>query len=399
MVAMSMHAQSDERPGFSLVGGGLLFQCYRRSRLCGESLEHIRRRVAVISSIVWLPLLLLSAFEGHGWNGTIRISFLHDIEAHVRFLIALPILVAGERIVHLRIRPAVQHFIERKIVPEEEMPGFRRTLDSTLRVRNSAAIEVMLLLLVYTFGLWLWRSEIAQEGASWYAKPEGTRLNLTLAGYWYVLVSLPFFQFLVVRWYFRFLLWFSLLWRIGRLKLRLIPTHPDRAAGLGFLGASSYAFGPVLFAQGALLAGLIASQISYAGQELMSFKVQVLGFLLFLILITLSPFAVFIPHLMRAKREGAGEFGLLASRYASEFEEKWFSNDPTNAGELLGSGDIQSLADLGNSYSAVQEIRLVPFGLKDVARLAAVAAAPLLPLLLTIFSLEELVGHFLRVLF
>ena len=34
------------------------------------------------------------------------------------------------------------------------------------------------------------------------------------------------------------------------MNLNLIPTHPDRCAGLAFVGKSAYAFGPILFAQG-----------------------------------------------------------------------------------------------------------------------------------------------------
>lgn len=64
-----------------------------------------------------------------------------------------------------------------------------------------------------------------------------------------------------------------------------------------------------------------------------------------------------------------------------------------------GSGDIQSLADLGNSYAVVREMRAVPFGLDDIARLAAATAAPLLPHLLTIFSPEELIMRVIKVVF
>ena len=68
-------------------------------------------------------------------------------------------------------------------------------------------------------------------------------------------------------------------------------------------------------------------------------------------------------------------------------------------GELLGTGDIQSLADLGNSYSVVREMRIVPFGTDDIVRLAAATAVPLLPLTLIIISFEELVTRLLKILF
>jgi hypothetical protein len=183
------------------------------------------------------------------------------------------------------------------------------------------------------------------------------------------------------------------------LNLRLIATNPDRSGGLGFLGSSTYAFAPILFAQGALLAGLIANRVLYLGENLMAFKVEAAGLLAFIVVFVLSPLTVFTPQLERAKRRGLGDYGRLASSYVQGFEEKWVRPRASSEEELLGSGDIQSLADLGNSYAVVKEMRLTPFGLKDVTRLAVVTAAPLLPLSLIIFSLEEIVTRLIRILF
>jgi hypothetical protein len=47
----------------------------------------------------------------------------------------------------------------------------------------------------------------------------------------------------------------------------------------------------------------------------------------------------------------------------------------------------------------VRDMRPVPFGLDDISRLAAATAAPLLPLLLTIFSPEELLLRIVKVIF
>ena len=73
----------------------------------------------------------------------------------------------------------------------------------------------------------------------------------------------------------------------------------------------------------------------------------------------------------RARRKGLAEYGLLAQRYVEGFQEKWVVEYGSNSGELLGTGDIQSLADLGNSYTVVNEMRLVPFGLQDMTRRVA----------------------------
>ena len=328
-----------------------------------------------------------------------RVPFLHDIETHVRLLVALPVLIAAELIVHSRIRPVVNAFLVRRIVLQPDVPRFLAAIESAKRLRNSVPVELGLLFLVFTLWQWLWRSEVALRTATWYAIPQGGHLNLTTAGYWYAFVSIPVFQFILLRWYLRFFIWFRFLWQLSRLNLHLIPTHPDRAGGLAFLGKSAYAFSPILFAQGTLLAGLIASRVLYEGENLFSFKMQAVAFIGFFLVFVLGPLTMFTPQLARAKRKGLADYGLLANRYVEGFEQKWVLGDRTEADGLLGSGDIQSLADLGNSYAAVKEMRPIPFDLQDIARLAAATAVPLLPLGLTVFSLEELVTRIVKILF
>jgi hypothetical protein len=202
-----------------------------------------------------------------------------------------------------------------------------------------------------------------------------------------------------VRWYIRFFIWFWFLWRVSRLKLHLVATHPDRSAGLGFLGKCTYAFAPILFAQGALLSGYIAGEVVHNGQNLMDFRLMGAGFLVFFVCAVLSPLLVFVHALTLAKRKGLSIYGALASSYVDQFEQKWVEGHNPAGEELLGSGDIQSLADLGNSYAVVREMNHAPFVWHDAARLAAVAAAPLLPLTLLIFSPEELLEKLVRFLF
>ena len=137
----------------------------------------------------------------------------------------------------------------------------------------------------------------------------------------------------------------------------------------------------------------------YGGENLFSFRMQAAGVIAFFLVFVLGPLTVFTPQLARAKRKGLADYGLLASRYVEGFEQKWVGRDATDSDELLGSGDIQSLADLGNSYAAVREMRAVPFDLQDIGRLAAATAVPLLPLGLTVFSLEELLTRIVKILF
>ncbi len=384
---------------FSLVLGGPVYQLWRRAHLSGDGLELLHRRIVVTVLIAWLPLLILSGLSGYATGTAIKIPFLRDIEAHTRFLLALPILIGAELIVHLRNRVVIRRFVERRIVRAEDLPRFDAALEWGLRFRNSIPIEIGLLVVCWTLGHWIWRSQVALNTSTWYASVEGTRWQLTLPGYWYAFVSIPIFQFILIRWYFRLFIWFGVLWRISRLPLNITATHPDRAGGLGFLGKGAYAFGPIMFAQGCLLAGLIANRVLYEGQNLLSFKMEAGSLILFFVLFVLGPLVMFTPSLASTKRKGLGAYGLLASNYVQEFEDKWVQSKGTHDGELLGTADIQSLADLANSYNVVREMRIVPFGFDDITLLALTTAVPLLPLGLTILSLEDLIVRVAKIVF
>ncbi len=138
---MSTQSPLPANPDFSLVLGGPLYQLFRRAHLAGDGLEMLRRRVIVLAGIAWIPLFLLSLASGRAFGDAVRIPFLNDIEAHVRFLVALPLLIAAELIVHSRLMPAVRQFVERRIVSDADMPKFRQAIESTVRLRNSVWIE------------------------------------------------------------------------------------------------------------------------------------------------------------------------------------------------------------------------------------------------------------------
>jgi hypothetical protein len=394
---MTMPTPLEGPSDFSLVLGGPLFQMFRQAHLSGPALELVHRRMLVITLFAWLPLAALSTIEGHLF-GTQGLTFMRDIELHVRLLVALPVLIFAELVVHHRIGPLLKRFLERQVVTAEDTPAFLAAVAVARRVRNSPWLEIALLIFVYTVGHWVWQNQVALGSATWYAVPEGASIHLTPAGYWYGFVSIPIFQFILFRWYLRLVIWFWLLWRVSRLNLHLVPTHPDRAGGIAFLGGDSYAFGPILFAQGALMAGLIASRIFYQGQSLMSFKVTIVAVAGFFVLVILGPLTMFTGHLFRTKRAGLSAYGTLATVYVDDFDGKWIRGGAKGE-EILGTADIQSLADLGNSYAVVREMRLVPVALSDVAQLVAAVALPILPLVLTIMPIEELVSRLIQIAF
>ena len=384
---------------FSLVLGGPLFRILRRLYLSGSALEWLRRRVIVITTISWLPLLILSVWEKRAWGADVGMPFLHDIDAHVRFLISLPLLIVAELVVHRRMRDVLRQFLERGLIPDAARREFDKAVESANRLRNSVVAELLLIVFIYGLAVFLMGQRYAALGvSSWYGTPLDGLMDRSAAGWWFSVVSQPFFYFLLVRWYFRLFIWARFIWQVSRIQLNLFSTHPDGCAGLAFLSNISRAFAPVMLAQGTVLAGTIADRIFYAGAQLTQFKTEIAGIVGFVVLIVLAPLLVFCPQLERVKRTGRREYGLLAQRYVREFDTKWVRGGAVADEQLIGSSDIQSLADLGNSYEVIKDMRWVPFSAKTVLQLAVVTLVPVLPLTLTMIPLDQLLDRLLKVI-
>jgi len=383
---MSKNNMLREPQDFSLVLGGPLFQLLRRSHLAGDALELVRQRIIVISLFAWLPLLVLSALEGRLLGGRVAVPFLQDLEVHIKFLLVTPLLIAAELVVHERMRFVVRQFLERNLIPQNALPRFDAAVASAFRLRNSVLAEVLLIAFVYGVGILIvWRHYTALATATWYAAPAVEGSKLWLAGIWYGYVSLPLFQFLLLRWYFRIFIWIRFLWHVSRIDLSLIPTHPDRVGGLGFLSNTVYAFTLLAVAHGALLAGHLANRIFYLGAALPEYKIEIAVVVVFLLCVVLGPLLVFAPQLARAKRTGLREYGTLAERYVREFDVKWLR------------GGVP--ADLGNSFEVVRTMQIAPITRDAILRLVGAALIPVVPLLLTMMPLEELLKRLLGILF
>jgi hypothetical protein len=390
----------DKSTDFSLVLGGPLFQLLRQAHLTGGALELLQRRILVISLLPWLPLLVLSALEGQALGKNVAVPFLLDVEVHIKFLLIIPLLIVSELVVHQRMRFVVKQFLERHLIAENNLPRFDAAIASAFRLRNSVLAELLLIAFVYVVGvLILWRHYTALPTATWYAVPVAGGLKLLLSGVWYGYVSMPLFQFLLMRWYFRIFIWTRFLWQVSRIELSLVPTHPDRVGGLGFLSDTVYAFTLLAVAHGGLLAGFIANRIFFLGAALPEFKIEIAVLVVFLLCMVLGPLLLFAPQLAEAKRRGNREYGTLAERYVREFDAKWLRGGAPADEPLVGSGDIQSLADLSNSFEVVRTMRIAPVTRDAILRLVAATLAPVAPLALTMMPLEELLKKLIGIVF
>jgi hypothetical protein len=381
---------------FSLVNGGMLNQFWRRTRRSGDALQWVPRRALVAAVLTWVPLLLLSMTEGNAWGDGVPLTFLKDVETHLRLLIAVPLLILAELNVHRRLRQIVPGFVENGLIPDTARPRFDAAMASAMRLRNSVTAELLLIAFVYSVGFYVWRNQVSLDVSSWFLAAGNGSARLTHAGWWAALVSMPVFQFLMLRWYFRLFIWARFLWQVSRIDLNLEPTHPDGTAGLRFLTLTARGYKVFLVAMGTVLAGMIANRILYSGAKLLDFKLEIVGWVVLLVFLILGPMLIFLPRLRAVRRTGILEYSRLGQRYAVEFHRKWSGDGHPPDEPLLGSADIQSLADLRNAFMVVDGMQLVPFGMKNALNLAAYVLLPIAPLLLTTFSVEQLVERMLK---
>jgi hypothetical protein len=129
------------------------------------------------------------------------------------------------------------------------------------------------------------------------------------------------------------------------------------------------------------------------------FKIEIAVLVVFLMCVVLGPLLVFAPQLAHAQRTGNREYGTLAERYVREFDAKWLRGGASSDEPFVGSGDIQSLADLANSFEVVKTMKIAPITKDTLVILVAATLAPVVPLTLTMMSLEELVKTLFGILF
>jgi hypothetical protein len=144
---------------------------------------------------------------------------------------------------------------------------------------------------------------------------------------------------------------------------------------------------------------MIANRIFYLGAGLPQFKIEIAIVVLFLLCMVFGPLLLFAPQLAEAKRKGNREYGTLAERYVREFDAKWLRGGAPADEPLVGSGDIQSLADLSNSFEVVRSMGIAPITKQAIVQLVAATLAPVVPLALTMMPLEELLKKLIGIVF
>ncbi|WP_295449552.1 hypothetical protein [uncultured Thiodictyon sp.] len=345
----------------------------------------------VLGAVPWIVLVALALVEGLG-DALFSIA---AIGKHVRLLVAVPLLFVCEAFIDPRFTAFVQGIVRSQIVPASEQAALNTELARIARWKDAWLPEAFFLLAVAWLALTMQSGDIFEYlfGLAGTSSPRGLG-ETTWTSHWNWIVCKPLFQFLLLRWLWRLTLWSILLWRISRLELRLVPAHPDHAGGLGYLELVHTEFIPLVLAISAVQSASLAQAIALGGMTIDAIYPSVAFVLLVDVVLFLGPLLIFSRELWKSKVTGMSNYGALAERYVSEFDRKWLGADPAPAEPLLGTADIQSLADLSNAVGIVRDMRLVPVSQSMLIYLAVAALLPLLPLVLFKYPFTDLLAKF-----
>jgi hypothetical protein len=360
----------------------------------------IRVRIIGFLMITWVPLLLFALIEGRALGASPKESLLQDFGTYARFFLAVPLLIVAELVVGPRLREAGLQFVHGGFIRPEDYAAFDRAIARAAKWRESIFAD-LIILGAAIIGSWTLTPEtVYGEGLATWRSPAHAAtagLGLSFTGLWYHLIAVPVLQYIWYRWLWRLFVWAGFLWKVSRLELDLVAAHTDQAGGLGFLGTAHVALGIFAVALSSVLSAEVAFLIVFQQAHIETFKLPFVALLVIVEVVFLGPLLVFIPILIRTRLAWLHEYSLLVDRYNRSFHEKWIAGKVPADESLLGSADIQSLADLGNSFRYVQEMKVLPFSLRVVTQLAIVTTLPCLPLMFLVMPIDKIIELLTRV--
>jgi hypothetical protein len=384
--------QHEKVPEFSLLGGPL-HQLGCRLGLVRSGTNTVRLGVA-LGLLAWGVLMALVLFEGFGP----KVFSLRTVAVPVRFLIVTPLFFLCETWVVPQMAEFVRYIVRAGLVPEASLPALTLDIRRVGRMKDSWLAELLLLLAAVAVPLLETITNLPGGTSNWASTIHAAGGKLNWSTGWYLGFCLPLFRFLLLRCLWRLGLWYYFLWRIDKLDLRLTPTHSDGAGGLGYLEIVQEYFTPLVLALSALYSALFAEEIVSGRMAFESLYSLVPMLLLLDAALFIGPLLIFSRKLMICRWTGMSKYMGMAASYVDAFDAKWIQDDKASGESQLGSADLQSLADLTNSVNVVRGMRWIPAGQRLLVQLAVCALAPLAPLLLLKFPVDQMAAQLFRML-
>lgn len=389
----------EQRMEFSIVRGGALYRLEQSLGLVGPENLGVHKRAIIFATITWLPLAILSIIQGAAVGATYHDAFLPDFAAHARFLVAGPLLIIAEAVAQRRMQCVADRFKQAGLLEGAGLVAFNAARVWTLRLTASRVPDLIILLIIALIGTQLRGLLEDRPGMpAWHSLTLADGKTVSLVGWWYTFLSVPLFQFLLLRWLWRLSMWGSFLFRVSRLPLRIVPTHPDGAGGLRFLGDAPPAFAVIVFALATVLAAGIENRIVYDGATLESFYPLIGAFVAVSLIIFIGPLLAFMKPLVAARREGMREYDTFMSHVGRTVAAKWLAPGRRIDAEVLECPDFSILTDLSQCAERVRAMAIVPFTTRSIIPLAIAGLMPMLPVVATVIPLRDVLLKVIKLL-
>jgi hypothetical protein len=317
-------------------------------------------------------------------------SLLAHYGVHARFLVAVPLFIVAEGMAHAFTTRMLPYFVTSGLVPEAARPAFRQALADTARLRNATLPWIAILAIVIAT---LTAANVPTEvhQVNWAVEGEGSARHPGFGAWWLLYVGRGVFLTLLLGWVWRVVLFFVLFRKIARLDLSIVPTHPDRNGGLGFLARFPVVFVPVVFAIASVFASAWAHDVVYHQLSVRDLQWEMVAFVVVVLAVFLSPVVVFAKALSRAKKRALLEYGALVGRHGRLVRERWIEGRKLNDDAVLGAPELGPVADTVAMYEAVARMSPLLVSKQSVAPLLAAALVPMLALLSLQIPVVELV--------
>jgi hypothetical protein len=375
----------------SLVRGDLLFRLQRRIGLIPDDGLGLVRRAAFWSLLAWVPIAAWAWHVGRAFPPLAKEPLLAHFSVQARCLVAIPLLIVAEGQAHRLTVGLLPHFASSGLVPAAQLPAFRNALAGAVKLRDGTVPWLFLLGAVLGLNTAAELLERSHE-VSWADGVAGEPMGLGFGAIWFLYVARPIQLALLAAWFWRILLLGSLFRRIAGLELSLVPTHPDRAGGLGFLEQAPRIFVPVVLALGTVLAARWAHDVLYHDVHVHDLRIQMVAFVALAVVLFSSPLLVFVPLMAATKRRALLDYSGLVGRHGRLVRDRWVAGKPLEDDALLNAPELGPVADTGPLYDAVAAMRVLPIGKATVAPLLVAAALPLLPVLAIEIPIKQILS-------
>lgn len=356
------------------------------------------RRAILGVLIAWAPLFVLSAIESLVLKENKLGSLISDLTVLSRYLIVVPLFILAEEFTIFRLGQIARHFVDAGIITAADRPRFEGIVAQARRLLDSVTVEVLVVAFAYLAMIILMQTFPTEDIPLWHKAGDGGK-GYSWAGWWHALVSAPVFLVLLMGWLWRILIWGLFLFRVSRLDLGLMATHPDLVGGLQFVSLSVRAFLLLSFAISTSVAGGVAYRVLSLGSSFFSFIYVIAAVVILNLVLFAGPLLVFGGKLVEARRRGIIDYGGLAEAVGSQLEKKWLDYRKNVNEGALDVPHFSATTDLYQVVSNVYQMKPFPIDTQDLIALIVVTLLPFLPALLLEMPLDEILSDLVTLMF